>query len=170
MVGVEPLLSRRAALTTGAGVAAAALAGCGADTGTSAATDDEYDADLRLLRHAVDREQRVRAQVRAASRQQPRLRSDLRRIVDVHQAHIEVLSRSLEQRTNPTAVEKGPRLDARDTARDLARSERVLAEAHAKAALQARSGPFARVLAGLAASADQQGLVLDGLASSARRG
>jgi hypothetical protein len=50
--------------------------------------------------------------------------------------------------------------------RELARSERTVAEAHAAAAIEARSGPFARVLAGMAAAAEQQAHVLDGLAAS----
>jgi hypothetical protein len=167
MVGVEPLLSRRTALTTGAGAAVAGFTGCGVADGTpAAAEDDEYAADLRLLRRAVQREEQLAAELRHAARRYPRLRADLQRAVAAHEDHVEVLARSLGSRTTSTVVDDGPRTDPASLARGLARTERRLAGSHAAAARRARSGPFARVLAGMSAAAEQQALVLDALATS----
>jgi hypothetical protein len=169
MVDLEPLLSRRAALRTGAGVAAVALAGCGADVAVGPAAGPADDADLGLLRGAVQREEQLRAEVGREARRLPRLRAALQRVSGVHEDHVEVLSRSLATPPGTTAADVGPRLEAPAAVRRLARSERSLAQAHADAALEARSGPFARVLAGMAAAAEQQAQVLDALVTSVGR-
>ena len=165
MVGVEPLLSRRAALATGVGAAAATVAGCGDDGSPTAPGDGRTaDADLPLVRRAVDREAEVVAAARRHSRRQPRLEPHLQRLVAVHENHIDVLARSSGTPASRAEPDRGPRLGLRGAARELARRERDLAGAHARAALEARSGPLARVLAGMAAAADQQAHVLEGLA------
>jgi hypothetical protein len=172
MVGVEPRVSRRTALAAGTGLTAAALAGCGARTladADHAGDARSDDPDLRLLRLAVDREESLRAELRVTSRRHPTLRGDLERGDAVHGRHVALLVRSLPSKESRLGVAVPPRArNAADAARDLARSERRLATAHARAALDARSGPFARVLAGMAAAAEQQAHVLDGLAVSGR--
>ena len=168
MVGSESLLSRRTALATGVGAAAATVTGCGDGDGAPTAAGDgrTVDADLPLVRRAVEREARVAAAARRHSRRQPRLEPHLARLVAVHEDHIDVLARSSGTPTSRTEPDRGPRLGPREAVRALARQERDLAQAHAGAALAARSGPLARVLAGMAAAADQQAHVLDGLAVS----
>ncbi len=180
MVDVEPLLTRRTALTVGAGAAAVVFAGCGAGDGTSAGAgadpadpaDPEDDPDLVSLDRAVRREEELRAEVRSAVRRHPGLRVELQRLAGVHEEHVDVLTRSSGSSASGaggTQVEPARRLTARETVRRLAGRERELAGAHARAALDARSGPFARVLAGMAAAADQQAYVLDSLGSAVPR-
>lgn len=173
MVGGEPKASRRATLATAAGLTAAALVGCGERTSAEPGDDSSDDTDLRLLRRAVDREKQLRTELRATSRRHPELRSDLARVDDVHRQHVALLVRSLPSARAPRSlVVPRPARNAAAAARERAASERRLAQAHAHAALEARSGPFARVLAGMAAAAEQQAHVLDGLAVSGplRRG
>ena len=161
MVGVQPLLSRRSALTTAGGAAAATLTGCGARAGapTAGGTSPE-DGDLQLLRGALDREAKLREHAVRTARQHPRLRVALRDLAAVHREHLEFLTQSVETYAAPT--ERSPiAAEPRAAALHMARDERALAEAHARAALDARSGPFARVLAGMAAAADQQAHRLD---------
>ena len=168
MIGGEPL-SRRTALAVPAAVAAAAVAGCG-DAAPGSPTTASAGPDEHVLQRAVASEERLRAQVRVAARRHRRLRRDLAAVDNVHGEHVAFLVRALD--TAPPASEAEdpvPAADAEDAARGLARSERALARAHAEAALEARSGPFARVLAGMAAAAEQQARLLDALATPGRR-
>src|SRR4051812_32073338 len=165
---MEPL-SRRATLATGAGLAAATLAGCGdvRAQGAGAAPDP----DLRLVREALRHELRVRERVRQL-RRSPRLRAPLAEVAAVHRDHVDLLRRAVtdngegEVTVEPYRPEPG----IADQVRRLAAAERGLADVHAAAALEARSGPLARVLAGLAAAGEQQAQVLDRLGPEVSRG
>ena len=176
MVGVEPL-SRRTALSVPAAVAAASVAGCGSTAGPGSPSTASRDPDEQVLRRAVAREERLRAELRAASRRHRRLGRALAAVDNVHGEHVVFLVRSLDPAPPsadtdvpaPDQADPADPADDADAVRGLARSERALARAHAAAALEARSGPFARVLAGIAAAAEQQAHVLDALAGAGRR-
>ena len=169
---VEPRVSRRTALATAA--VAVAVTGCGPEGDGSpvpeAGGSADQGVDLRLLREALRREQQLEDKVVSLRRDRAGLRTPLRQAAAVHREHLDLLRRSVAEdgddevtlsrrrarREPPPAVQ----------VRRLAAAERRLAQAHADAALEARSGPFARVLAGMAAAADQQALALDSLAAA----
>ena len=164
-----PPLTRRTAIVAGTAGVVAVTPGCGtgdgpsaADTGVGTSTSTRDEAGVR---QAHDRETRMREDALRAARRHPGLEAELRRLAAVHGAHLRLLAASLESPRPRTAGSPVAR-EARAAARELARDERALAEAHARAALEADSGPFARVLAGMAAAAYQQAHVLDGLAVS----
>ena len=172
MSGPELPLSRRTALLTGTAGAVVVAGGCGSGhgdgapaRGASLSTDD----DRLLRRRAVEREHRLRDAARATGRRHRGLAVDLRRLVSVHGDHLELLElpedAQVDRSGSASASTAVPR-DPREAVRGLARGERALAEGHARAALTADSGPFARVLAGMAAAADQQAHLLDVLALS----
>jgi len=173
---VLPTLSRRAALVTGSGSIAAILTGCGSPattdpvaTGTPASdAGTRLDRDEELVRRALDRESRTRRDAVRTAQRHPGLRRALRRTAEVHQAHTDLLAQAIEDTGARLGVRPIPR-DPRAAARALAGHERALADAHARAALEARSGRLARVLAGMAAAADQQAQVLDGLTGTVGR-
>jgi hypothetical protein len=129
------------------------------------------DPDLRLLREALRREQQVQDRVLDLRHSGASLRTELREVAAVHAAHLQLLRRSVtgDDGVQTTARPDHPEPPPAERVRRLAAAEHGLAEAHAHAALDARSGPFARVLAGMAAAAEQQAHVLDGLATSVPR-
>jgi hypothetical protein len=176
-----PPVSRRTALLTGSGSLAVTLSACrtGATAGPAPTADPTADpsgasapaaeGDLELLRRALDRERQLRRDALRTARRHGGLRANLRRTAEVHTAHTDLLQRSVEG-SSAGPVPRRVAGDPRAAARALAGDERALADAHARAALDARSGPFARVLAGMAAAADQQAVLLDSLAVPGRRG
>jgi hypothetical protein len=131
----------------------------------------DQDPDLRLLREALRREQQVQDRVVDMRHSGTSLRTELQDVAAVHRAHLQLLRRSVpgDGGVQVTNLPDHPEPPPAERVRRLAATERGLAEAHAHAALDARSGPFARVLAGMAAAAEQQAHVLDGLATSVPR-
>ena len=162
---------------------AVGLGGCGSGTDTSpAGTADPTptattsapptpaaDPDAELVRRAREGESQLRRDALRTSQRHPALRSALRRAAQVHAEHTDLLRDSLDVAGADPVTRRVPP-DPRAAARGLARRGRALAEEHARAALDSRSGPLARVLAGMAAAADQQAVVLEDLAGAVRRG
>ena len=169
-------MSRRTALAATA--AALTATGCGVDDGgpPTAGTDPptEPGVDLRLLREALRREQQLEDRVVSLRGDRATLRTLLQGVAAVHRDHLDLLQRSApddgEDEVRLRIRSARPRPAAGDQVRRLAAAERRLAQAYADAALAARSGPFARVLAGMAAAADQQAHLLDSLAGTGPRG
>jgi hypothetical protein len=174
MPGLESPLTRRATLLTGSASVAVTLAACRSGTSTASTAPGDpspaptVDPDAGLVRRAHDGEDQLRRDALRTSQRHPALRPALRRAAEVHAVHADLLRESLDIAGGDPVGRQVPR-DPQAAARGLARRERALAEAHARAALDARSGPLARVLAGMAAAADQQALVLDELAVTGRR-
>jgi hypothetical protein len=130
------------------------------------------DPDQPLLEAALDAERAMDARLLDAGRHEG-LRRLLRSAHEVHIAHARLLSEAAgedgqagEEGGSPSVV-KAP---ARATLEDLARRERRLATGHVQRAMKARSGPFARLLAVLAASATQQSVVLAQAAADLPKG
>lgn len=163
-------LSRRGALGVSAG--AVLLAGCrdvpveqtrpgalATATGTGPATPRE-DPDADLLRTALALEATQVARLERV--QELPLRPPSARLVAaalrVHRAHVQLLRGDDAAPVVPDPAAPAVRLLAR-----LPATELVIAEQHASAATTAASGPFARVLASLAAAARQQAQVLGDL-------
>lgn len=117
------------------------------------------DPDVALATDSVTAERSVLALVGAIGRRHPRLRHGLREAKDVHRAHVALLAGAV-----PEDVSPGPdplpavRVPAEPEAalRALALAESKLAAEHRRSAFDAASGPFARVLASMAAAAAQQ--------------
>ena len=167
-------VTRRGLLGTGAALGlAAALAACddvpleqtrpGAfaapTTSASALPTPQADPDRSLLDAALllEATQVVRIE-RALRLRVPREVS--RRLATakaVHSAHVEVL-----RGEDPAPRVQAPDPPQRRLLGRLPAIELAIAEQHASAALSAQSGPFARVLASMAAAARQQATVLAG--------
>jgi hypothetical protein len=171
MPRLESPLTRRTALLTGSGSLAVVLTGCRSEPGSAPvaaggpSATSTPDPDEELVRRARDGESQLRRDALRTARRHPGLRAVLRRTADVHATHTDLLRESIDLAGADPVVRPVPR-DPRAAARGLAGRERALADAHARAAVDARSGPLARVLAGMAAAADQQAFMLDALGVS----
>ena len=120
------------------------------------------DPDQPLLEAALEAERAMDARLLDAGRHEG-LRPLLRIAHEVHAAHARLLSEAAGEDSPDGQVGPSPsvaRAPARATLEELARRERRLAVEHVQRAMKARSGPFARLLAVLAASASQQSVVL----------
>lgn len=80
---------------------------------------------------------------------------------EIHAAHVDLL-----RGDDPAPRVAPPQLVPRRLLGRLPTTETVIAEQHATACLAAESGPFARVLASMAAAARQQAQLLSGLAGA----
>lgn len=149
--------SRRAVLT--AALAAAVLGACTPDESTPETTPQPDDA---LLAEAVAEVQRVLTLVASLTRGRPARRAVLADTSGVHEAHLRVL-----QGAAPTPLAGAGRRDRtsdRTALFDLAVAEDRLARRLRAFSLRADSGSFARVLAGISASAAQQSAWLRSIA------
>jgi hypothetical protein len=165
---VSPL-SRRTVLGSSA-LLAVGLSACdevpleqtrpGAFTAPSAAPVPQEDPDRDLLDAALLLEATQVARVARALRTGQR-RPLLVAARRVHQAHIDLLRGDDDAPPAPRLSTPPARVLA-----NLPSTELSVAEQHAKAALAAQSGPFARVLASMAAAARQQAHVLADLGAS----
>jgi hypothetical protein len=149
-----------AGLTTAAGLT---LAGCSGDADPSAlgagdARPVAVDPDQALARRARRDEIALLELVRSTSAKHRSLRSRLRTAERGHLDHVGRLtpgtSLSLATRRRRVAP------DAARALADVVAAERQLARTHAASALDARSGPLARVIASMSAAAAQQASVL----------
>jgi hypothetical protein len=162
------------------GVSALAVLAAGCDGGDSSGTGDsgdgstgpddpttaggpdggKEDPDLALVRTALGHERRLLGRVEAARRRHRQLRPLLAEAAKVHRSHVQLLAKALDGDDatvdQPAAVPGSP---AR-ALRDVRAGERRLAGDHTRTAMAARSGPFARLLAVMAAAAAQQDRVL----------
>jgi hypothetical protein len=166
-----PPLSRRTLGSRVAGLAvSAALVTAGCDTDEPLdlpglpPIGEEPDRD-RVLTGLRD-EQAVLEQVSRVRRRHRRLRRALAPTAAVHQAHVELLSRAVDD--SDDASEAGPDSpvpgDPAKAVAQLVRLERSLAERHVATAVKSRSGVLARVVAAMSAAAAQQAVVLAPLA------
>jgi hypothetical protein len=167
-------------LLGGAAVAATALAGCsGSDDGStsrpagqdgqpgrgggpsgSEPTSAAQEADVRLLSAVLADQRRLLERVHATARAHPSLRARLRPVLVVGTAHVDVLERaapSHEARAGrPVRVPTSPGRAVDVLRTDLERAARDRLDD----CLAASSGAFARLLASVAASLDQQAFML----------
>jgi hypothetical protein len=165
---VSAPLSRRTLL--GTSLLVAGLSACddvpleqtrpGALTQPSASPAPGPDPDEDLLRAALLLEATQVARLDKVSRLQ--VAADVGRRLDaarkVHQAHVDLL-----RGDDPAPQVQPPTSLPRRLLGRLAGTEIGIAEQHAAAALAAQSGPFARVLASMAAAARQQATSLSSL-------
>lgn len=142
-------LSRRRLLHTAALAGLVPLTGCqGSPLVTEAGEPaTEADPDERLLVAAAGAEAEMVARLRALL---PRSPGRVRRTLQVHEAHLELLGEADARLPEPDVG------DDRLTLRRVTAAEEALGRRHAAAAVQASSGSFARLLAGMAAAAAQQ--------------
>jgi hypothetical protein len=167
------LLGRRA-LATGALGGLLVLTGCTDDSPPDVEPEPSptsvppgEDPDVRLVAAALEDERAVVALLAGARRRHPSVRRQLAPALRVHQAHVRLLTDATDLRPTevpfPERVAPGalPRLLDR-----LVNAERSLVEQHTATAVAARSGTLARVLAGMAAAAAQQAVVVDALRAS----
>ena len=174
-------VSRRAALgglASLAGVLGSVLSGCTASPLSSArppagtltptasaspAGREPSSPDVRLAAAVLRSEQALLDRVRATARRHPGLAPQLDAAQRSHRAHVDLLTGAVP----PAARPSRPAADrhrvpggSRAAMSALARAEEQLARRRRGHALQARSGPFARVLASMAAAASQQATFL----------
>jgi hypothetical protein len=168
-------------LLGGAAVVATALAGCSVGDDGSASRPDGQDgqpgrggdgpdgsgptsaaqeADVRLLSAVLADQRRLLERVHRTARAHPSLRARLRSVLVAGTAHVDVLERAgpsheaparrpVRVPTSPVRAVDGLRAEVERAARD--RLDDCLA---------ASSGAFARLLASIAASLDQQAFIL----------
>ncbi len=169
------VLSRR---TLGSGLTALAVstalatAGCDTDQPLDLpglpAMGEEPDADE--VRAALRDEQLVLDHAARVRRRHPGLRSELAATVAVHEAHVELLERAVDDSGKEAGADgpsdrdrgAGPEVASSPSraAAQLVRLERSLTEHHVATALKVRSGVLARVLASMSAAAAQQAVLL----------
>jgi hypothetical protein len=169
------VLTRRRAVTTGALGGLLLLSGCtggGADREPDPSPTPrppDRDPDLALVAEALRREQAAVALLVGTRRRHGSVRGALAPALQIHRAHVELLTGA----TDGGALVPAPRPAVSGPLADLlgrlVRSERSLVERHTATAVAARSGTLARVLAGMAAAAAQQAVLLEELRSSRGR-
>lgn len=147
-MSAAPRLARRTALTLGAGVIV--LTGCDDGDTPSGATadrsiDPDIDPDVALVGGVVDELTRVRAIATTAGA------ADL---VALHDAHLEALDGATGS-TGASPPPSPPVSTAPGRARDLWRHERALQARLVEAAVAARSGALAALLASMSAAQSQ---------------
>lgn len=135
---------------------------------------EEPDQD-RVL-DALRDEQVVLDEVQQVRRRHPGLRRELAATAAVHEAHVALLSKAVDDGTSPSEP-ADPGGDEDDKKRvapspararaQLARSEQGLADRHVATALKSRSGVLARVVASMSAAAAQQAVLLGGATTGA---
>lgn len=144
-------IGRRTVLGVGA---ATALAGC--TGGTLSLPDPAPDPDRTVVVAALAACRETLALIDAVADGRPARRRALAATEDVHRQHVALLERAVpELGDTARAVPRIPRDDAAAYAL-VARQEDRLARGLRRACLQAESGAFARVLAGMAAASAQQ--------------
>ena len=154
---VNESASRRTVLL--GALAVVPLAGCDAvsdDPGSRGPEAPTRDADRALVDAAVEVESELVALVTPLTRTGPeRQRRRARATLQVHQQHLALLE-------GDSPSDKGPRPrgpDARGSVGAVASAEDRATRRHREAAGRAASGPFARVLASMAAASAQQAQV-----------
>ena len=171
-------LTRRTALGVVTAGGAAALAGCtpsGIDRrprkNASAAPTPDADPDVALAATVLADEQAMLDLIAATVARHPALEARLATARDAHQAHVDLLTRAVPKdarvspgaspsadtspSVSPTVPDRRPRAVAA-----VAAAEDRLALVGRRSAFAAQSGVFARVLAGMSASAAQHAVAL----------
>jgi hypothetical protein len=155
-----PTPSRRTVLT--GVVAAGALSAC---TGNSPVAPPAPDPDELIAAEALAAETALLALLEAVGRTHPKRVRALARTRGVHTAHVQLLTEAVKGAQTP-APSPGQPFTGGDRVAFLAvaRAEDKLGETLRRGAFRAESGPFARVLAGMAAATAQQAATLRRLA------
>jgi hypothetical protein len=133
--------------------------------------------DVTLAVSVLARERALLDRVVATLRAHPTTDAALRGARHAHQSHVRLLSGAVPGTPTPAETRTPPRRHQRvdvpphapAALAAVAAAEQRLAAAERGAGLHARSGPFARLLAGMAASAAQQSAHLGAAAREGRR-
>jgi hypothetical protein len=128
------------------------------------------DPDEPLLEGALTAEQQMTRSLQRIARRHRVLRPVLGPAVEVHQAHVALLTEAAGADGPPATDTPEPAASPRAALAALVREERRLAAGHVERAMTARSGPFARLTAVLAAAATQQSVALGEAADGLRGG
>lgn len=169
------LLSRRMVLGGVTASGATLVAGC---TGTTPrartlpgrTVTPPPDPDVALAAEVLRRERRLLDLVEATAGRHPRLHRHLSAARTVHAAHVRLLAdaAAASPSASPSGASAAVPAAERPALLALARAEQRLHADDAASAVRARSGPFARVLASMAAAAGQQASLLTGAAEARR--
>ncbi|MCX6397714.1 MAG: hypothetical protein NTV23_14605 [Propionibacteriales bacterium] len=160
-------------LATGAAVAV--TAGCSlnnpfnsAKTPAAEAADD-LAPDVALAVTAVGALAQAQARIALVTKTFPALRPRVAGLTELHAAHLQALRAAVPKTVDPTPAEALPAVPASRTAalEQVAQTEQALHNRLVGLALRAESGPFARLLATMAAGLSQQ-LVASPLSGSPR--
>ena len=158
----------------GLSLVAVAAAGC---TSTTSRREDPPDGpqivadpDRELLLDALDAEESVRRLVTLARRRHRTLRDLLAGTEEGHSAHVDLLGGALEDGHRSPRRDRSVPGRPRQALDEVRRAERGLATSHAATAMAARSGTFARLMAGLSAAAAQQEVALAQASGPSRGG
>ena len=171
--GRERVIPRRAALV-GAAVATVAVTGCTSDDGSQAdhrasrsprassspSATRPANPDVALAAGVLAAEQQMLQRVSATVRRHRRLGPVLAGARSAHAAHVRLLARAVPDHASApaTPLPAAPQVPVGRVAalQAVARAESTLGARHAREAVAARSGAFARVLASMAAASAQQ--------------
>jgi hypothetical protein len=161
-------LGRREVTLAGVAGVSLLVTGCTVEHGTARtdrAAPRPENPDQGLVAAALGEEHALVERVRRTRRRHRTLRGHLGEVLRVHEAHVRLLAGTVPSPgTTPAREPSVPGTPAAALAA-LVEAEETLRHAHVAGALRADSGPFARVLAGMAAAAAQQGVVLGELDS-----
>jgi hypothetical protein len=167
----DPLrISRRTAVGGSAAAAAIVVAGCTGDATPSARRIPGHtitpapSPDVALAATVLTAEQRVLDMVEATARRHPALAGGLSSARAAHRAHVKLLADAAPDHgsagpspsSSPSAPATAVPASRAAALHALAAQESRLAATDRAGAEKARSGAFARVLASMAASAQQQ--------------
>ena len=178
--GARTAVSRRAFGTGVVGVAASTAlltAGCDPDVGIdlpglpTIGSEPDHDRVVAGLRD----EQAVLDAVARVRRRHRTLRSDLAATEAVHQSHVDLLGKAVDDGEKGQGTDGSEGSDAgspgdrvpgnpAQAVAELIRLERGLAARHVATAMKSRSGTLARAVAAMSAAAAQQAVVLAPLA------
>jgi hypothetical protein len=171
---MPPQPTRRTVVTAVVALPAAAAAGCslGAPDGSRQATSGRggADPDVALLDRVAGGTERMVALYEATMERHRDLRGDLRGLLAAHRAHAAALGEAAPPARGtggPGAGSRQPATPRPDVAgrpgaavRELRAAERDASDELQAAAARADSGPFARLLASMAAASAQHARVL----------
>lgn len=172
-------MSRRAAVGGVAVAAVALVAGCtSSDVSKPSATrtptprhSPGTDPDVKIAATVLERERLLLERVAATGRKHPHLAPTLAAARTTHRAHLALLTQAVPNDTPVRSPAPGtvPHVPggAAQALSALAAAERRLSDLGARRSLAARSGPFAGVLASMAAAAAQQSAQLSAAAEHA---
>lgn len=173
-VATAPLswrLARRQVALAGLTGAALVVSGCTSqEQGTSPQLPARapQNPDHGLVGRALSVERAMVDRIEATVRRHANLGKGLHGALVVHRSHVQLLAGAVEGVDARGGRTRRPRVPASggDAVAALVRAERTLEAAHVDTAVRADSGVFARVLAGMAAAAAQQAVLLGPLASA----
>jgi hypothetical protein len=131
----------------------------------AAASTATGDPDVALAATVLRAEQAMLDRLAVAVHHHPGLRAELAPVQAVHRAHVRLLTDAVPDHARPApapTASASPRIPGRPAAAlaFLGRAEERLILVDKRNAFAAESGAFARVLAGMAAAAAQQAVVL----------